>query len=135
MPAPKIKLLYYKHILDLAFRDFFEDYGGSFVKDESRAGCWVLAKPIAKSVLVKYFTDAVRRHVLEHTEDWSLASPAYYFIIGSCVPTDNILLSLYRNDTERKMQESAYGGRRYYLSENDIYVDLSLISLFWHKYI
>ena len=128
MPAPKIKLLYYKHILDLAFRDFFEDYGGSFVKDDSRAGCWVLAKPIAKSVLVKYFTDAVRRHILEHTEDWSPASPAYYFIIGSCVPKDNILLSLYSRDFERRMQEFAYGGCRYYLSENDIYVDLDRLN-------
>ena len=120
---PKFHLLYFKSLLDIAFSKFFEIYGDDFIKQDNR---YVLAKSFTTKQLAKIFENTVANELKKVIVPYSAASPAYFVIIGSCMPKDNILLKF--NDLNSfpvklsKLISSDYG-IKYVLKEKDIVID------------
>ena len=86
---PKICLLYYKNILDLAFKRFFEVHNEYFTKVDNK---YVLSNEFnffhIKKLFIKYIADEIKELVIPYSNE----NPNYYFIIGSCSPKNNLLM-------------------------------------------
>lgn len=86
---PKICLLYYKNILDLVFKRFFEEHNDFFTKIDGR---YVLSNDFnyfhIKKLFVQYISEEIKYLITPYSND----NPNYYFIIGSCSPKNNLLM-------------------------------------------
>src|SRR5574344_106970 len=121
--SPKICLLYYKNVLDLAVIDFFSEYGSSFIKQDSS---YVLAKKISKMKLEEFIESSIVRHIKETIKPYSLLDPEYYFIIGACMPRDNMMLK-YKSSYFPAKLDAAVKSKfqyKYLLKENDLKIDM-----------
>ena len=120
---PKIKLLYYKNLLDKCFARFFNDFNDDFIQQN---GVYVFNASWSvfhfKKIFREYLCDELRKYIKPNT----IVGADYYFIIGSCVPKDNILLDIqsgYFPEKLRKIIMSDYN-IKYFLREKDIKIDL-----------
>lgn len=126
--TPKINLLYYKNILDLMILEFFDKYNDLFIKQD---GLYVFSanfsKSKLKSILNELFINAITKYVTE----FDLLNPNYYFIISSCLPKDNLLLSLRTKEVFPKKLDLLLTKNinyKYILVEKDIKIDFSLFN-------
>lgn len=126
---PRINLLYYKNLLDKCFLRFFEEFNADFNKTD---GGYVFSNKISqvtiKKTFVKYLKDELKNFIPEFKE----AAPEYLFIIGSCIPGDNILLNSFGEDEYfpqkfRKILETV-PDVKYYLKESDIHIDIRMFN-------
>lgn len=120
---PKIKLLYYKNLLDNCFARFFKDFNDDFIQEN---GVYVFNASWSvfhfKKIFKEYLCDELRKYVKPN----SVVGADYYFIIGACVPKDNILLDIqsgYFPEKLRKIISNNYN-IKYFLKEKDIKIDL-----------
>ncbi len=126
---PKINLIYYKNILDNVMVRFFEDYNDSFSRNE---GNYVFSGKMGRSklkkVLSKYFVEELSPFV----EDYDVMKPNFYFVIGSCFPCDNMLLSHVSENSrfpERlRLFVSQHPNIKYSLKEKDIQIDIEMFN-------
>ena len=121
---PKICLLYYKNILDLAFKRFFEEHNEYFTKVETK---YVLGNEFnffhIKKLFIKYISDEIKELVIPYSNE----NPNYYFIIGSCSPKNNLLMK-YRDKGYFPLKlynliKMKYD-IKYFISEKDISINL-----------
>ena len=121
---PKINLVYYKNILDNVFARFFEDYNDSFTKSN---GLYVFSGSLARSSLKRKLTEYFVEELSPLVEDYDVLKPNYYFIIGSCFPCDNMLLSHLPENSRfpEKLKKfvTQHPNIKYALKENDIRID------------
>lgn len=126
--TPKINLLYYKNILDLMILEFFDKYNDLFIKQD---GLYIFSanfsKSKLKSILNELFINAITKYITE----FDLFNPNYYFIISSCLPKDNLLLSLRTKEVFPKKLDLLLTKNinyKYILVEKDIKIDFSLFN-------
>jgi hypothetical protein len=126
--SPQINLLYYKNLLDICFCRFFELYNSSFININ---GSYVLAENITKSKLSTIFKALLKDELYKCITTMDNISPKYYFIIGACLPKDNILFK-YRNNKNfpKKLEKIALAEYqiKYILKEHDIKLDMILFN-------
>lgn len=125
---PKFNLLYYKNLLDICFCRFFDLYNSSFINDN---GTYILAENITKSKLSSIFRSLLKEELLKCVTKMDSISPNYYFIIGACLPKDNILFQYRDKDRFPKKLEkitTADYQLKYILKEHDIKLDLILFN-------
>ena len=90
MPAPKIRLLYFKNILDRCFFRFFEDFNDCFTKTDD--GRYILSARNAPEKIRKYFLTEIKTEILKYAKPFDLFNPEYFFVISGCDPAENMLL-------------------------------------------
>ena len=125
---PRLNVLYYKHILDKSFKRFFHEYNDKFVKSGEE---YILTKQFVKSKIKKLFKSYIVEELKNHITKYSISSPDYYIIIGSCFPKDNILLK-YKQDNYIPEKIFKIIDKepllKYYLKEHDIRVDIMMFN-------
>lgn len=120
---PKLKLLYYKNILDVCFQRFFSDFNDDFKNVD---GIYVyknnLSQTKLKSIFKTYIVEELKKYVTPN----SITSGDYYFIIGSCLPKNNILLSYKDGYFPAKLDKliNCNYNIKYFLKEKGIKIDL-----------
>lgn len=124
MNYPKINLIYYKNIIDQSCIHFFDEYNDFFIKQDDS---YILASNFDINKLEKIFKKYIKLELKKYVKPYDILNLNYYFIIGSCLPKDNILLK-YKNDKYfpqklNKLINSNYN-IKYYLKEKDIKLDL-----------
>lgn len=121
---PKFNLLYYKALLDKCFIRFFDENNDFFTKDGEN---YVLSKGFSMSLLQKTFAQYLKDELLKHIKPISILEPNFYFIIGACEPSKNILLQFkddkYFPEKLNKIINSEFQ-LKYILKEKDIKIDL-----------
>lgn len=128
MAAPRIKLLYFKNVLDVCFRRFFEDFNGSFTR--ALNGDYVLSDAPQPEKTRKYFVERVKEVLNRHVRLFDPLAPEYFFIIGGCDPRDNMLLDF----ADRRLPErlvrvlESDPCPKYVLRENDIKIDIGFFN-------
>lgn len=122
----KIKFLYYKHLLDIAFLRFFDEFNNSFKRD---GDCYVFSDDFSRQKLKKFFKSSIENEIASLAPKWSLQDPSCLVIVGSCIPRDNILLSFKDKKTcyfpdklERMLEDQPTV--KWILSEDGIQLDL-----------
>jgi hypothetical protein len=121
---PKFHLLYFKNILDIALIKFFDDYNDSFVKIN---GKYVLSKQMNKGKLLKIFKQYIKDILLCYIVKYDRLKPNYFFIIGSCLPKDNLLLQFKNKKYFPKKLDLLLNNDniiKYVLKEKDIDIDI-----------
>lgn len=124
---PKLNLLYYKNLLDLCFYRFFALYEDCFAKD---GDCYVLAKCPSRSKLQRIFIALLKEVMLQYVKPYDVLDANYYFILGSCMPKDNLLLKFKDGYFPEKLN-SVIDGKlqlKYLLKEHDIKLDMVLFN-------
>jgi hypothetical protein len=122
----KINLLYYKNILDRCFTRFFEEFNDSFVSSETDGFVYTdnLSDSRLKKVFERYISDELSKYITK----FDVTKPEYYFIIGSCVPGENILFKTFSNSgyfpEKYKKLINIIPDVRYFLFEQDIRIDM-----------
>ena len=120
---PKIKLLYYKNLLDRCFARFFNDFNDDFIQQN---GVYVFNASWSVFHFKKIFREYLCTELRKFIKPNAVIGADYYFIIGSCIPKDNILLDIqsgYFPEKLRKIIMSDYN-IKYFLREKDIKIDL-----------
>lgn len=108
---------------------FFYDYNDDFSKI---GDFFILGKAFSKSklyeIVEKYFIDVVDSIV----NDYDILNLKYYFIIGSCMPKNNILLEFRRENEYFPMKLDRLlksdNNVKYVLKENDIKIDIMMFN-------
>lgn len=122
---PKINLLYYKNILDNVMSSFFDEFNEGF---ENINGNYVLCKTMTRNKLKIWLRNRICEEILKYTSEFDIVRPEYFFIIGSCLPKDNILLDYtdrgYFPQKLTSMINSDYC-MKYSLREDDIDIDIT----------
>ena len=88
----KISFLYYKNLLDLAFTEFFEEFGHCFTRQVD--GTYLFSSDVSRSKLKKFFKESILRRIASLSRPWSIDDPRCLVVIGSCFPCDNSVLEL-----------------------------------------
>lgn len=127
--SPKLNLLYYKNIVDCAIKGFVSANNDMFVKDGDN---YVFAKSITRQMLMKRMKVFVLNELGKYIEPYSILNPNHYFIIGSCFPKDNILLSRaseskYFPEKLKKLIQRP-DNLKYILKEKDIKIDIEMFN-------
>lgn len=121
---PKINLIYYKNILDNVFARFFEDFNDSFSKINDQ---YVFSGRISRTALKKKLTSYFIEELSPLVEDYDVLKPNFYFVIGSCFPCDNMLLSHVPENSrfleKIRMFVTQHPNIKYAMKENDIRID------------
>ena len=120
---PKIKLLYYKNLLDNCFARYFKDFNDDFIQEN---GIYVFNGSYSVFHLKKIFREYLCDELKKYVKPNSVVGADYSFIIGSCIPKDNILLDIqtgYFPEKLKKIINSNYN-IKYFLKEKDIKIDL-----------
>lgn len=123
MLFPKFNLLYYKALIDKCFIRFFDEYNDLFIKNEST---YILANNINKSKIKQLFKNYIFDELKLYIKPYSIIEPNYYFIIGACLPKNNLLLKYktkYFPNKLSKLIDSEFQ-IQYFLKEHDIKLDL-----------
>lgn len=126
---PKINLIYYKNILDNVLTRFVNDTSDFFVKDNNQ---YVFSKSISKKRLTSVLEEYIKDEILKLVLKYDVSNPNYYFVIGSCFPSNNILLQFISNkDKLQKFKnklETKYKDIKYLLKEIDIIMDFEMLN-------
>lgn len=93
----KIRFLYYKHLLDLVFIEFFEKFNGSFSRDCN--GEYLFSSDISRTKLKNFFKKSLLEKIDSISKPWSSLEPSCLVLVGSCFPRDNIILK-FRDEQE-----------------------------------
>lgn len=124
----KIRLIYYKNLVDAAFEKMFASIGCMFTKTDDGeyvfAGGWSQAK--TTQLFVRCLQDVVHSIVVPCTKTYDK-----YIIIGSCWPKDNLLLKFKDNAYFPKKLEQLVVSQpeiKYLMREKDIHVDLHTLN-------
>ena len=121
---PKIYLIYLKSLLDLVIVKFFEIYNDCFSIVDNR---YVLSKKIGKTKLLSMFKRLIFLELQQLITKYDRLHPNYYFIIGSCLPKNNLLLNFkddkYFPKKLSKLLSSEYN-IKYLLKEKDIDINI-----------
>ena len=128
MAAPKIKLLYFKNVLDQCFFKFFEDFNDCFTRKDS--GEYVLSAQTAPEKIKKYFIAEIKTEILKYARPFDLFNSEYLFIIGGCDPAENMLLEFKDGYFPRKLTRIIDSGKcpKYVLKEKDIKIDIEFFN-------
>ena len=121
----KLKLIYYKCLLDVATRNLFASINDQFTKDES--GHYVFSGQFS-SKLEKLFFSKLRDAIDNFAP---VESNSLCIVIGSCYPKDNLLLSFKDNRYFPKKLSGLIESRpalKYILKEDDIDVDIGCLN-------
>lgn len=127
--SPRINLLYYKNIVDCAIKEFVSENNDMFVKNGDN---YVFSKNMTRQMLMKRMKAFVTQELGKYVEPYSILNPNHYFIIGSCFPRDNILLShasksRYFPEKLKKLIRRP-DNIKYILKERDIKIDIELFN-------
>lgn len=121
---PKYYLVYYKCLLDNMLSKFFDLYNSSFINQN---GKYVLAEAMSYSNMKKVLKTLLKEELDSFIKPFDVLKPKYYFIIGSCLPKDNVMLKLkdtaYFPTKLDKLLKSDYQ-IKYLLKEKDIKLDI-----------
>ena len=122
--GPKIYLLYYKALIDIAFQEFVDAHQDCFVRDGNK---YIFSKSISRSELYDMMQQIIVTTIKDTIEPYDVSDLKYYFIIGACYPKDNLLLN-YRYDAyfPMKLSKIIYADKspKYILRERDIVIDM-----------
>lgn len=125
---PKINLIYYKNILDNVLCRFFEDCNGLFSKDgDLYVFSGRTSRTSLKKILTAYFIEELGKVIT----DYDVLKPNYYFVIGSCLPCDNMLLSHLSDERipkKLKLFIRQHPSIKYVLNEHDIKIDFEMFN-------
>lgn len=127
--SPKLNLLYYKNIVDCAIREFVALNNDLFVRDGEN---YVFSGSMTRTMLMKRMKVFVLSELGKYIEPYSVLNPNHYFIIGSCFPKDNILLSrasesrYFPEKLKRLIQRP--DNIKYILKEKDIKIDIEMFN-------
>jgi len=128
--CPKMRLLYYKNVLDLAVSRFFGKFNDSFSKTD--ASRYVFSSDASRESLKKTFKEIILEVIEELDEPWKIESPSWLVLLGGCYPKNNIILK-YRNTKDyfptklEKILETE-STIKWILAEKDIDVDIRLFN-------
>lgn len=127
--SPKLNLLYYKNIIDCVLRRFVSENNNSFTKVGDD---YVFSKSMTRSKLLKSIKNYVVDEIRKYTSEYSVLNPNHYFLIGSCFPKDNILLShasesKYFPEKLKKLINRP-DNLKYILREKDIKIDIEMFN-------
>ena len=85
----KLNLLYYKHLLDDAMLQFFNEYNNSFSKNENNQ--YVFIDDMSVFKFKKSLQQLLLQSLTKYAQPVKTIKNDIYLIIGSCFPVDNIL--------------------------------------------
>lgn len=128
--SPKLRLLYYKNVLDLALVKFFGEFNDEFSK--TSASRYVFSSDASRESLKKTFKKIIAEVIEELAEPWSIESPSWLVLLGGCYPKSNIILE-HRDARDyfpaklEKLLETK-PSIKWILTEKDIDVDLELFN-------
>lgn len=126
--CPKAFIIDFSKVLNNALLEFFRVYDSCFTKNVASDGkiTFVYSGTISKSELkriFKYFIDnELENAIKKYKQDYDNIYFKKYFVINSCHPSQNILK--YNVDPD---------SCKYFLQENDILIDLSVLESVWNK--
>lgn len=125
--CPKINLLYYKNILDKCFIRFFSDFNDKFTKSGDD---YIYTNNTSKTKLKRIFIQYVVSEIKQYIKPNSITNQNFYFIIGGCLPKNNILLEVSDSYFPEKLKKIIYSDYqlKYILKEKDIKLDLILFN-------
>ena len=126
--VPRIRTIYFKQLLDMAFQRFLGDEDGSFTRLESEGKTtYVYSGTKSRTALKKKFLLLTVDETFSIFSEFSLENPTYNFVLGGCVPRKNPFLRLFsgENPLPEKLRNVIFSGSdvRYYVPEKDIRVD------------
>lgn len=125
---PTYKLIYFKHLLDIAFKEFFSECNDFFIKEDDK---YVLVSNISKTKIRRCFKSIVQKQLDNIITPFDRLEPQYLFVIGACMPKNNILLKYKDNNyipqKLQKLLDSEYD-LKYVLCEDDIYIDIVMFN-------
>lgn len=128
--SPKLRLLYYKNVLDLAIVRFFGEFNNDFSKTSSSR--YVFSSDASRESLKKTFKRIIIEVIEELAEPWSIEAPSWLVLLGGCYPKNNIILK--HLDPKDYFPAKLYKtlemkpGIKWILAEKDIDVDLELFN-------
>ena len=118
---PTLNLVFFKHLADSTLYDYFTS--SEFTKEEDG---YALVDGRSETTLRNLLDEAFISHLLENVTPWSLENPNHYFIIGACLPKDNLLLDFQQgcmvSERTRKLIDAEYP-LRYVFMEDDLKAD------------
>ncbi len=128
--SPKLRLLYYKNVLDLAVARFFGEFNDDFSK--TNASRYVFSSDASRESLKKTFKRIIIEVIEELAEPWSIESPSWLVLLGGCYPKNNIILK-HRDSKDyfpAKLEKTLKmkPAVKWILAEKDIDIDLELFN-------
>lgn len=130
----KINLIYYKNILDNVFYRFFEDYNDSFSRND---GKYIFSLNISRNCLKKKLTIYFIEELKKLITDYDILNPKFYFVIGSCLPCDNMLLNHIPSESKfpnkLRLFISQHPNIKYFLKEHDIKIDIEMFNCIFEE--
>ena len=136
---PKMNYLYFKNLLDLVFMRFFDDFNLSFSKS-SDGSSYIFSSSMSRVALKDYFLKTAKQEIFKIVEPWTIASPSWWIVIGSCYPSKNLILD-YRLTNEYFPSKLAkflekHPTTRWIIRESGIDLDIDLINeILWEVFI
>ena len=124
MTQPKIRLLYYKNIVDRCFLSFIDSRQNCFSR--SPTGKYVLSSSLSRGTLVRFFEKSVTAEISKCCRPFDVMRPEYTFVIGGCDPRQNLLLAFKTDRFPAKLDRLLSSGRslKYLFREKDIDLDI-----------
>ena len=130
----KLNLIYYKNVLDLAMKHFFDEYNDSFTKQND---IYIFSLNASKSQLKSIFEKMIGLELQSICQNDTVTNDKYV-LIGSCYPKDSILLDFKEDSYIPKKIELSIKDKpqlKWLLKEKGISIDIdsineTLISIF-----
>lgn len=122
MAAPKIKLLYFKNILDLFVGDFI---GRNEEKFARRGGLYIMSEQPSLEAFSREITEFAEKEAERRIPAFDVASPEYLFVLGGCEPPDNMLLGFRDGYFPAKLDAllKSENCPKYFMKERDVEID------------
>lgn len=121
----KLNTLYYKHLIDKCLIRFFTEYNSKFVKNSD--GVYVYSDMLNETTLFKIFNNYLKDEMSTIVREFKESKPEYFFILGDCIPSENIFLPFVKKQQKIKKLISIIPDIKYFLKEQDICIDMRLI--------
>ena len=128
--SPRLRLLYYKNVLDLALISFFGVFNHDFTKTSSSR--YVFSSDASRESLKKTLKQIICNNLKDLVEPWTIEAPNWLVLLGGCYPKNNIILK-YKGikdyfpaklDRVLELKPSI----KWILSEKDIDLDIELFN-------
>ena len=120
--APRINLIFYKHLADHALYDYFSN--GKWTEEDGR---FVHIDNRTASSIREEIENLILEKLMSVVSPWDISNPSRYLVIGACRPSDNFLLDLQSGwmvkDNTMKLVKGKYPVR-YIFREREITDDL-----------
>lgn len=126
----KLGLIYYKNVLDIAVKDFFDAYSASFKRDSSK-GRYVFGGGLSMQALSRSLERCIVSAMSTIMDSSSVARDDYVIVIGSCYPKDNILLPLSSKSSIPTKLDAFISSNptvKWLLNEDDIDIDIDALN-------